>query len=104
MADIITNVETQLLESDLRDSMLRGTGLPADIGGANNVRLRGPPILVEVVALTEIGHSAFNLQNVRQTRIDREDLAGLIGDDVAAEDEGPIPRYPRTMLQFELSD
>ncbi|TDL25791.1 hypothetical protein BD410DRAFT_765526 [Rickenella mellea] len=102
--EIIANVETQLLESDLGDSMLRGTGLPTNLAAQNNVRLRGPPVLVEIVSITEIASSAFSLLNVRQTRVDREDLAGLGEDDAAAEDEGPIPRYPRGMLRMELSD
>jgi RecQ-mediated genome instability protein 1 len=46
---------------------------------------------------------------VRQTRIDRADLAGLNaqrGEDGEREeeDEGPIPRYPRAMLRMDLSD
>lgn len=60
---------------------------------------------MQILALTEIGHSAFNLLNVRQTKIDRADLSGLArGDDEDEADEGPIPNYPRSMLQFELSD
>jgi RecQ-mediated genome instability protein 1 len=67
------------------------------------------PVLVEVVALTEIGYSAFSLLNTRQTRIDRADLAGLNatrGEDGEREEEeeGPVPRYQRGMLRFDLSD
>jgi RecQ-mediated genome instability protein 1 len=99
--EIISNIDTQLLNSDLHDSMLTGTGFPPDIGNAENTRLRGH-ILVQIQGITEVGHSAFSLQNVRQTRIDRADLAGLTADD--EEDEGPIPTYPRSMLRFDLSD
>lgn len=66
--------------------------------------------------MTEIANSAFNLMGVRQTRLDRADLAegaqrrreereaqGLQEEDIE-EDEGPIPKYPRGMLKFELSD
>lgn len=60
------------------------------------------------MALTDIGHSAFSLQNTRQTRIERADLDGLAVESDAegegGEDEGPIPNYPRGMLRFELSD
>ncbi|KAF8575164.1 hypothetical protein K439DRAFT_1370627 [Ramaria rubella] len=102
--EIISNVDSQLLNSDLHDSMVAGTGFPRDIGSAENTRLRGN-ILVQIQGMTEIGHSAFSLQNVQQTRIDRADLAGLAGDgDEAAEDEGPVPKYPRSMLRFDLSD
>jgi RecQ-mediated genome instability protein 1 len=99
--EIISNVDSQLLNSDLRDSMLEGTGFPPNIGSTESVRLRGH-ILVQVQAMTEIGHSAFSLQNVQQTRIDRADLAGLTAED--DEDDGPIPKFPRSMLQFDLSD
>jgi RecQ-mediated genome instability protein 1 len=66
-------------------------------------------VLVEVAALTDIGVSAFSLQTTRQTRIDREDLAGLHaarGEDGerAEEDEGPIPRFQRSMLSMQLCD
>jgi RecQ-mediated genome instability protein 1 len=101
--EIISNVESQLLNSDLHDSMLAGTGLPLDIGTAENTRLRGN-ILVQIQGITEIGHSAFSLQNVQQTRMDRADLAGLGGEEEEDEDEGPIPKYPRSMLRFDLTD
>ena len=99
-------VESQLLMSDLTDSMIHGTGLPQDLAGLQKGVLSGPPILVQIMALTEIGHSAFNLMNVRQTKIDRADLSGLAqqGDNEDGADEGPVPNYPRSMLQFELSD
>lgn len=43
--------------------------------------------------------------SVRQNRMDRADLAGLAGEvDADAEDEGPVPKYPRGMLRLELSD
>lgn len=88
--------------------MVRQTGLPPDIEELHDVRIgsgaRGS-ILCQVVAITDIGHSAFSLQNVRQTRIDREDLAGLVEAGVEDEEENqPIPRYPRGTLRLELSD
>jgi RecQ-mediated genome instability protein 1 len=96
-------VESQILMSDLTDSMVHGTGLPRNIAGLQKSVLSGPPVLVQIVALTEIGHSAFSLMNVRQTKIDRADLSGLAQRDNEA-DEGPVPNYPRSMLKFELSD
>ncbi|KAI0694628.1 hypothetical protein BC835DRAFT_1544869 [Cytidiella melzeri] len=101
---ILYNVEAQLLQSDLTDSMLAGTGLPPNISELNNVTLRGLPILVEIVAITEIGHSAFSLQNVRQARIERADLAGLAEEEENDGDDRPIPNYPRSMLKLVLSD
>ena len=58
--------------------------------------------------MTDIGHSAFALQNVRQARIERADLAGLAGEEDENQDEGEetgsVPKYPRSMLRFQLSD
>ena len=100
-------VESQLLMSDLTDSMVHGTGLPHDIANFQKSTLAGPPVLVQILSLMEIGHSAFNLMNVQRAKKEHADLSGLArGDDEdeAASDEGPIPNYPRSMLQFELSD
>ena len=102
--EFIVQVETQLLRSDLCDSMVEGTGLPPQAWTLKNKRISGTPVLVEVIAITEIGHSAFNLQNVRQTRIERADLAGLAEQEGVEDDEGPVPNYPRTMLKLEISD
>ncbi|KAI0250238.1 hypothetical protein BJV78DRAFT_1220721 [Lactifluus subvellereus] len=105
MGKIKEHVESQLLLSDLTDSMIHGSGLPHNLAGLQKGSLSGPPILVQIMALTEIGHSAFSLVNVRQTKIDRADLSGLTrGDNEDEADEGPVPNYPRSMLQFELSD
>jgi RecQ-mediated genome instability protein 1 len=105
MDRIKEQVESQLLMSDLTDSMVHGTGLPRNIAGLQKSVLSGPPVLVQIVALTEIGHSAFSLMNVRQTKIDRADLSGLAQrEDEDEADEGPVPNYPRSMLKFELSD
>ncbi|KAH9058400.1 hypothetical protein EDB87DRAFT_1626557 [Lactarius vividus] len=105
MAKIMEHVESQLLMSDITDSMVSGSGLPHDLPSLHKGSLSGPPVLVQILALTEIGHSAFNLMNVRQAKADRADLSGLAradNDDEA--DEGPVPNYPRSMLHFQLSD
>ncbi|KAH8117823.1 hypothetical protein DFH11DRAFT_1503511 [Phellopilus nigrolimitatus] len=102
--EFITNVEAQLLESNLCESMVDGTGFPLNAMTMNNARIGRTPILVEVTSITEIGHSAFNLHNTRQMRIERADLAGLALEEGAENDEGPIPNYPRTMLKLEVCD
>lgn len=107
MSKITEHVESQLLMSDLTDSMVSGSGLPHDVPGLHKGTLSGPPVLVQVLALTEIGHSAFNLMNIRQAKIDRADLSGLArGDNENNDeaDEGPVPNYPRSMLHFQISD
>jgi RecQ-mediated genome instability protein 1 len=108
MDALINMVDAQLLQSDLADSMLEGTGLPLNVATLDGVPLPGPPVLVEVVSITDIGASAFQLQNVRQMRVDRTKMANIAAEDDAEEvDEdldGPMPKYPRSMLQLELSD
>lgn len=104
-------LETALLDADLKDSMLPKTGFPEDVTTADNLAVQGS-VLVQIVDITEIGHSAFSLTNVRQTRLDQEDLAGLARQNEeenenqaqADEDAGPIPKYPRSMLLLHLSD
>ena len=107
--EIIKHVQAQLIQSDLSASMLAGTGLPRDVGELNNTKIPGPPVLVEVVSMTEIGHSAFNLHNVRPARREKADLAGLAQGDEGEDGEqrqedGAIQKYPRSMLRFQLSD
>ncbi|KAH9917823.1 uncharacterized protein B0H18DRAFT_938171 [Fomitopsis serialis] len=102
MDQIIHNVDIQLLESDLRDSMVPGTGLPQISPDTKETTIHGP-ILVQVLSIMEIGQSAFSLMSVRQAKLERADMAGLAGEE-DDEDEGPIPSYPRSMLRFELTD
>ncbi|KAK2463433.1 hypothetical protein APHAL10511_004519 [Amanita phalloides] len=106
----IATFEAQLLSSDLRDSMLHGTGLPTHAARPDtNTILTGPPVLVEIAAMTEIAHSAFNLEQIRVAREERM-RAGNTTDDIDTEegdidvDQGPPPKYPRGMLKFELTD
>ena len=104
MRAIIEHVDSQLLQSNLSDSMLEGTGFPPNIAELDNYTIQGPPILVEIVAMTEIGHSAFSLQNIRQARIERADLAGLAEEEEGGDEDAGVPNYPRSMLKFHLSD
>jgi RecQ-mediated genome instability protein 1 len=106
---LLDALEHQILESSFADSMLPGTGLPTYAAvPTTTVTLEGQQIRVEVVSITEIAHSAFNLN---QTRLAREERmkAGDIDDgegegDIEVEGEGPIPKYPRGMLKFQLTD
>jgi len=106
--EFVHKVKGQLLQSDLRDSMMHGTGLDVHIDRFTG-NLRGPPVLVQITAITEIGISAFQLEQVRAAREER--LTSGIGDeegeedgDVDVEGEGPMPKYPRATLRFQLSD
>lgn len=93
--------------------MLEGTGLPLHITQTDhreaNTRLTGPPILVEIVAMTEISSSAYQLEQIRAAREERIRLGQTDSDDegeadLEVEGEGPMPKYPRGMLRFDLSD
>ena len=84
--------------------MLPGTGLPPNVSDLNKTKIPGSPILVEIIAITEIGASAFNLQNVRQARMEYADLAGLAEEEQDEEEATGVPKYPRSMLRFQLSD
>ncbi|PFH52929.1 hypothetical protein AMATHDRAFT_138651 [Amanita thiersii Skay4041] len=103
-------LESQLLQSNLQDSMLHGTGLPIHIAlPTTTTVLTGPPILVEISAMTEIAHSAFNLDQIRAAREERSrsgrDMSNNIDEDGDIDvDEGPPPKYSRGMLRFTLTD
>ncbi len=88
MDEAISHVHTQLLASDLRDSAVRNTGLPAHFSNMGHGRVAGT-VLVQIMSITDIGHSAFSLQSVRQTRMDRADLNGLVAEDREANERGP---------------
>ncbi|KAF7312424.1 DUF1767 domain-containing protein [Mycena indigotica] len=106
---IIDHVQSQLLQSDLTDSMAHGTGIPLPLLTAAKGVLKGP-VLVEIIAITEVGASAINLDAVRVVREERmgngEGEAQADGEeaDLDVVDEGPVPNYPRSMLRFQLSD
>ena len=106
----IQHVEAQLLQSNLADSTVPGSGIDPLLVAPRQKKTTGPtPLLVEITSITEIAHSAFSLLNTHQTRIDRADLGLAQEEDEQAEqqrdeDEGPVPRFPRGMLRFELSD
>lgn len=90
--------------------MSHGTGLPTHISRPDtNTILTGPPILVQITAMTEIAYSAFNLEQIRVAREERMRVDGVAETDDLNEgdievDEGPPPKYPRGMLKFNLTD
>ncbi|TFK33239.1 hypothetical protein BDQ12DRAFT_691470 [Crucibulum laeve] len=105
---LLNALETQLLQSDLRDSMNHSTGLPEHVAlPTTTTVVEGKPILVEITALTEVGSSAFQLDQIRVAREERMRTGGEEGEedgDLEVEGEGPMPKYPRGMLRFELTD
>ncbi|OJT11460.1 hypothetical protein TRAPUB_12012 [Trametes pubescens] len=105
MPAILELVNAQLLASDFADSMVPGTGFPANIIGAEKAVLEGP-ILVEVVGMMEIGHSAYSLLQTYESREEYRKQAALreAREPRDGEERKPMPKYPRSMLQFQLSD
>ena len=103
MPAILENVNTQLLESDFTDSMVAGTGIPQNAIGADSLTLKGP-ILVEVTNIMEIGHSAYSLLQVHESRVEYSKQSQILRANGDAEERKPMPKFPRSMLQFQLSD
>ena len=108
MQDLKDKVEEQLLKSDLQLSMLHNTGLDPRISQFTGF-LQGAPTLVQILAITEIGVSALQLEQVRVAREERMrygegNVEGEEDGDLEIEGEGPMPKYPRSQLHFRLSD
>ncbi|KAG6862495.1 hypothetical protein C0995_000042 [Termitomyces sp. Mi166 len=107
---LIKKIDYQILQSNFNDSMLPGTGLPIHIAHTDTKTvLTGPEIHVEVIALTEIGHSAFSLNQTRLAREERIKEGNIVDDpeqegDIDVAGEGPMPKYSRGMLHFQLTD
>ncbi|KAG6813948.1 hypothetical protein H0H92_005203 [Tricholoma furcatifolium] len=105
---LVDAIKFQLLESNFCDSMLPGTGLPTHITDANTKVVLREEIMVEITALTEIGTSAFSLNQTRIAREERVQEGNIVDDegegDIDIAGEGPMPKYPRGMLHFQLSD
>lgn len=100
-------LESQLLSSSLSDSTEPATGLHTHIAVNTMNTVIRDLVLVEITAITEIAHSAFNLDQIRAAREERERLGHSTdgGDDGDIEiDEGPPPKYPTGMLKLELTD
>ncbi|ORY35741.1 hypothetical protein BCR39DRAFT_511855 [Naematelia encephala] len=101
-------VEEQYLYSDLSQSTLASRVLlPSE---AHDKILFPSPVLVQLISLTEIGSSAFQLQTVLEQRRDvLEGATRILRMDEEEEqdhgvEEGKLPAYPRGMLQLEISD
>ena len=87
---------------------MHGTGLDVHINKFTG-NLRGPSVLVQITAISDIGVSAFQLEQVRAAREER--IMSGVGNEEAEEDgdvevegEGPMPKYPRGTLRLKLSD
>ena len=87
---------------------MHGTGLDVHIDKFTG-NLKGPPVLVQIIAITDSGVSAYQLEQVRAAREEHMlygmgDQEGEEDGDVDNEGEGPMPQYPRGSLRLRLSD
>ncbi|KIJ10440.1 hypothetical protein PAXINDRAFT_86079, partial [Paxillus involutus ATCC 200175] len=91
----IEHVGLQLLRSNLGDLAIPGTGI--------ELKLEHMPGRAMGASRTphNLAQSAFGFLNTHQTRLDRADL-GLRQQ--VKESEVPVPRFPRGVLGFELSN
>ena len=86
--------------------------LPSTTDAAHGTTLFPQPVLLQIVALTEIGSSAFQLQTVLEQRrdvLDGKTRIRRMGDEddtgeMDLAELGKLPAYPRGMLKLELSD
>jgi RecQ-mediated genome instability protein 1 len=99
----------QYLFSDLAQSTIpSANAIPPN---AHKIRLFTRPTLLQIISMTEIGSSAFQLQTVAEQRkdiINGTTLIRRMDDEMDEEDEeaikeGKMPVYPRAMLKFELT-
>jgi RecQ-mediated genome instability protein 1 len=130
-------IQTQLLLSNLEQSLLQYpltpppqgklTTLPADPTVVHDVVLFGPEkkdaLLVQIISISEFGHSAFQTRNTMEQR--KEALSGVgrirrirdhadpnngnnVNGDQAPDEEDnepdDVPPYPRSMLMLDVSD
>ncbi|KAJ3537670.1 hypothetical protein NMY22_g5499 [Coprinellus aureogranulatus] len=103
-------LEEAILQASFRDIAIEGTGLSTLIDAPTGFQgeIQGPVVL-ELVHLTDVGVSAFDLEAVRQRRqrIEFEDtvsrIRAMIGRRGLPEDR-PLPQYPRRRLKLFLSD
>ncbi|ORX38447.1 hypothetical protein BD324DRAFT_620897 [Kockovaella imperatae] len=102
-------VHDQFLWSNLAHSTLPSNATPADPSSSQSALLFVEPTLLQIESITEIGSSAFQLQNtvnMRRVVIEGRTRIRRIDDPADGEevDDANMPVYPRGMLRFELSD
>ena len=118
---LIKRVEEQLMLADLADAVAQGA-LPIELAmdaaePPKSTRIGVGPraaILVQIMAISDIGHSALSQRDVHEERKEERRIAGeggdvagarVAGNDEGTEDDGRGERkFPRAMLMLELSD
>ena len=107
----LTIQREQYLYSDLAASTIPSDAIP-EVAHDNLLFLK--PTLLQIISLTEIGSSAFQLQTVLEQR--KEVISGATrirrmddgeegeADGEDGEEQDKMPAYPRGMLKMELAD
>ncbi|KAK6910751.1 hypothetical protein I204_03217 [Kwoniella mangroviensis CBS 8886] len=106
----IDEVHTQFLYSDLSQSTLLSRSFPPVQTELHEIVLFPRPTILQIHHVSEIGHSAFQIQHTMEQRsevLSGQTLIRRMDDEEENENEvdiGKVPPYPRSMLKLELSD
>ncbi|WWC93499.1 hypothetical protein V866_000334 [Kwoniella sp. B9012] len=106
----IDEVHTQFLYSDLSQSTLLSRSFPSAQTELHEIVLFPRPTILQIHHVSEIGHSAFQIQHTMEQRsevLSGQTLIRRMDDEEENENEvdsGKVPPYPRSMLKLELSD
>ncbi|WWD02299.1 hypothetical protein V865_000338 [Kwoniella europaea PYCC6329] len=106
----IDEVHTQFLYSDLSQSTLLSRSFPPAQTELHEIVLFPRPTILQIHHVSEIGHSAFQIQHTMEQRsevLSGQTLIRRMDDEEGNENEvdsGKVPPYPRSMLKLELSD
>ncbi|XAO26118.1 hypothetical protein I312_104952 [Cryptococcus bacillisporus CA1280] len=105
-APSIENVHTEFLYSDL-SLCTRETPIFPE-GELHDMIIFPKPTLLQIHAISEVGHSAYQIQTVMEQRSEvlsgRTRIRGLDDDGENEVEDGKVPPYPRGMLRLELGD
>ncbi|KAF8834404.1 hypothetical protein BDN67DRAFT_976075 [Paxillus ammoniavirescens] len=84
-----------------------------DQGPCRHKQTTEPAPMIKIRSITDTRQSVFGLLNTHHTRLDHADLGLLVQRDgnhtgeqqqQVEESEGPVPRFPRGVLMFVLSN
>ncbi|WVW85531.1 hypothetical protein I302_107569 [Kwoniella bestiolae CBS 10118] len=105
----IESMHAQFLYSDLSQSTLPSRSFPVQ-DELHDIFLFPRPHILQIQHISEIGHSAFQIQHTMEQRsevLSGQNLIRRMDDEEEGENEldnGKVPPYPRSMLKLELSD
>ncbi|KAF5325933.1 hypothetical protein D9611_000193 [Ephemerocybe angulata] len=106
-------LERKMLHTSLSEVTTRGSGLPPGIALPTMYTTLKGPIVLEIVHMTDVGVSAFVLEQVHLNReraayrrlcAEDDSLSGLTLGEKGHSDSVATPAYPRHCLRLTLSD